>query len=454
VLRQPLGNGVGGAWQTDGKIVLTTAMPNTGLQSVSSDGGDFSTINKPEAPGEQDFHDVSQLPEGKGLIYVVDRGSNLIDTIAVFSAQTKKTILHLEGEMLRSPRYAASGHILYERASNNPGIWALPFSLDTLAPTGDAFLAMPQGSLPSVSRDGTLVSVRQPPAGPRELVWVDRTGKIERSIGQPLPGLSSPELTSDGARVAVSAVANGQPHIWVYDVARGTNTRLTFAEGGEALPAWSPTGNRVFFMRSPKRAIATQAADGTGQIEKLAEDGMNPTVSRDGKFLAYTASARDPQKNAQDLWYLPLDGDKKPVLFVEAPNNQTEPRFSPDGRYLAYSSAEAGRMEVYLKAFPSGDGKWQVSLNGGASPRWNKSGNRLFFFDSDQRLMEVDVTLQPALRLGTPRVLLTAPMGIVGPGWDVAPDGQRFLFVHQIPNPLAIGPAITVVENWFAEFKK
>jgi hypothetical protein len=188
VLRQALGSGVGATWEPDGRIVFTTATPGTGLQQVSSSGGDFSTLLAAEPGTEQDFHDVSSLPQGKGLLYALDRGSGFVDTIVVFADKTKKTILHLEGEFLRAPHYSSTGHIVYERTTNNPGIWALPFALAELTVTGEPFLVTPQGGLPSMSRDGTLLYVRQPPTSLRELVSVNRAGVVQETIGQAREG--------------------------------------------------------------------------------------------------------------------------------------------------------------------------------------------------------------------------------------------------------------------------
>jgi Tol biopolymer transport system component len=466
VLRQSLGNGVGAAWGTDGRIVLTTAMPGTGLQQVSADGGDLTTLVAPEPPGEQDFHDVTILPDNRGLLYALDRGSGVVDTIAVFTGETKKAILHLEGETLRAPVYAATGHVLYERTTNNAGIWALPFSLSTLETTGEPFLISAQSALPSLSRDGTLMFLPQAPAAPLELLSVDATGKALATIGPPKVGLREPRISPDGRHVAAGALANGRYDVWIYDMMRGGQTRLTFGEGDEMPQTWSPSGDRVFFARNlppaQTRTIAAQAADGTGQVAEIVASKVvtGADVSRDGKFVVYADAGNDPSKTGQDLWYVALDGEKKsPTVFVDAPNAQGEPRVSPDGRYLAYFSNESGRPEVYVKPFPSGDGKWQVSVNGGTAPRWSASGDRIFFVEpgQDTRVMQADIVTSPALNIGTPKFLFSvASTGRrLANGWDVFPDGRRFLLIAQVENDKTPQtPAITLVQNWFAEFRE
>jgi serine/threonine-protein kinase len=465
VLRQGLGNGVGAAWGEDGRIVLTTALPSTGLQQVSADGGDLTTLVAPTAPDEQDFHDVTFLPDGRGLLYALDRGSGLVDTLAVFTGQTKKVILKIENEILRAPIYARSGHIVYERTTNNPGIWAVPFSLSTLSTTGEPFLVSAQSALPSLSRDGTLLFLPQALPSPMELLSVDSNGKVLGAIGQPKVGLREPHISPDGRHVAAAAQGNGRYDVWLYDVMRGGQTRLTFGEGDELPLAWSPASDRVFFARnappSQARTLAVQATDGTGQlIDVVASNAVTSAdVSHDNKFLVYADAGRESAKNGYDLWYVRLDSDKKtPTLLLEAPTAQGDPRVSPDGRYVAYSSNESSRTEVYVKPFPSGEGKWQVSVNGGAAPRWSVSGDRLFFVEPgpDSKALQASIVTSPALNIGTPTVLFkTSTIGRrLSNGWDVFPDGKRFVLIAQVQNdqPQA-APAITVVQNWFAEFR-
>jgi hypothetical protein len=174
VLRQTLGNGVGATWGEDGRIVLTTAIPGTGLQEVSADGGDLTNLALPEPPAEQDFHDVTFLPDGRGLLYGLDRGSGLVDSLVVFTPEKKKkVVLRLENEVLRAPMYARTGHIVYERTTNNAGIWAVPFSLSTLETTGEPFLVSAQSALPTLSRDGTLMFLPQALPAPLEVIVVD-----------------------------------------------------------------------------------------------------------------------------------------------------------------------------------------------------------------------------------------------------------------------------------------
>jgi Tol biopolymer transport system component len=461
-LGQTLGSGVGTAWTADGAIVLTTGMPGTGLQRVSATGGDLSTLVAPVSGAEQDFHDVSALPDGKGLLYAVDRTAGIVDTIMVFAGGSAKRVLQLEGETVRAPLYASSGHILYERTTNNPGIWALPFSLGDLAPTGDPFPVVQQGAYPSVSRDGTLMFVPPVVVGPQELVWFDRMGTVSEPIGRSLPGLMMPALSPDGRLVAATATENLRQDIWVFDTVRGTQARLTFDAGDESFPVWSPSGDRVFFTRSTpprqERKIAAQHSDGTGQSQVIVDTKVatNAAVSPDGRLIAFSEAGTDSVKTGSDLWYAPIDGSAAPRVFVEDSAQQADPRFSPDGRYVAYQSAESGRTEVYVKPFPSGDGKWRVSINGGALPRWSRRDHRLFFVEpgTPAKAMEVDISTAGAFTVGTPRFIAdTSKVGPIGAGWDVNADGTRFLVARAAPNTQRQTAPMTIVQNWFAEFR-
>jgi serine/threonine protein kinase/Tol biopolymer transport system component len=461
VLRQSLGSGIATAWM-EREIVLTTGMPGTGLQRVSADGGDLSTILSP-ASNDEDFHDVSALLDGRGILYALDRGAGIVDTIMVFAGGSAKAVLRLEGETLRGPIYAQTGHILYERTTNNPGIWAVPFSIDDLAPTGDPFLVVPQGTLPSISRDGTLMFMPPVSAGLQELVWVDRTGTVVETIGRSLPGIAAPTLSPDGRLVAATALDNQRSDLWIFDTVRGAQRRLTFGDNIDGFPAWSQSGDRVVFSRAvpPRqspRMIMAQPADGTGQSQVLVKTqrGVAPAVSPDGKFIAFTESGTNSVKTGQDLWYAPTDGSSPPRIFVDDAGSQGEPRFSPDGRYLAYQSGESGRPEVYVKAFPSGEGKWQVSVNGGVGPRWGTRVNRLFFLEigAMTKVMEADVATAGAFAVGTPRAITDfTKIGFVMQGWDMNADGTRFVVARLVPNAPRQLASMTIVQNWFAEFR-
>ncbi len=181
--------------------------------------------------------------------------------------------------------------------------------------------------------------------------------------------------------------------------------------------------------------------------------GFHPHLSPDGKLLLYSVLGR-----GWNLWSRPLEGEKKPAAFRHTSNLDYWPRVSPDGQYLAYVSDDSGRDEVHLARFPAGEGKWQVSNNGGFWPRWSRGGDRLFYTERDQTLMEVEVATRPAVRLGVPRKLFPRMRSgarlIRGwpDGFDVFPDGKRFVILQRADQQ-EDRTTITIVQNWFAEFR-
>jgi len=448
-------NTAGGlAWGEDGRIVFSRG--STGLSEVSARGGDPQDILSPAPETESDFHQPHVLPDGRGILFVVHRMPSGPDTLCVFSGGERKVILQLDSQFLWAPFYSSTGHILYRRRGTNAGLWAAPFSLSRLEVTGEPFLIEPDGDYPTVSADGTLLYIRGAGSGLRQLVRVNREGVVEGTIGQPQARIASPSVSPDGRHVAVMARENESWDIWIHDVERGTRTRLTFGAGQDWDPTWTPDGKRVIFWDGSTRAISMKAADGTGETEilvteKIIDSGI-PSVSPDGKLMAFWGINRETR---EDLYTMPLDGDRKPVMLLQTPASEEHPRISPDGRYLAYVSDESGRVEVYLTQFPGGEGKWQVSVNGGQTPAWDRRGDRLYYREEDA-IMEVDVVTEPAVELGSPRKLFTAvEAGVEIFGYtrfDVAPD-ERFMMVREIKEE-GVEPSLVLVRNWLSEFQE
>ena len=441
----------GGAWREDDTVVLA---PTTGpLSEVSARGGDLRTLLEPVSGKETDFHKPQALPGGKGLLYVVHRAEGA-DTMEVLVGKNRKVLLQIPGARLDNPSYVASGHIVYAREGNNAGIYAAPFSLDKLELTGDSFLLDPDGSLPSVSKDGSLAYVRGAAHTLSQMVWVDRAGKVLEKAGQPQREVLVPLLSPDGKRVAVSADDNNNRDIWIQDLTRGTRTRLTFDTTAEYPVAWSPSGDRFFYMAGTvgTGTLMSKSADGTGEPRTYIKADA-ASLSPDGKLLAVTI--RDP-KSKEDLWVVATEGEAKPAVLLQTPARERVAMISPDGRYVAYISDESGREEIYLTRFPSGGGKWQVSIDGGISPVWVPKTGELLFRTNDV-LMAVSVTTQPTLSLGQPHELFNATTQklLLNPArrFGVDHDGKRILAIQGVGEQTAeVG--ITLVENWLEEFRK
>jgi serine/threonine-protein kinase len=439
----PVG-GSGGAWRPDGSIVFSTG--SGPLYEVPARGGDARVLHDADLKLESDFHDPCLLPDGRTIVFVVHRHEGT-DTLAALVGGQRRILIQMKDQRFSYPTWSPSGHLLYRRTGTGAGIWAVPFSADKAAIAGEPLLVAADAGEPSAGADGSLIYFSG--EGSRlHLAWVSRSGQLEGLVGQPQEGMSRPRLSPDGTRVAVSAMEVENRDIWIHDVARGTKTRLTFDATPENNPSWTPAGDRVLFGRaeSPSANIYMQPVDGSGAAEKITE-GFAARMSHDGRMLAYDIGLM----GHADLMVLDLSGDRTPPKRVETPAAELWPEIAPDGQYLAYQSNESGREEVYVRRFPSGEGRWQVSATGGTAPRWSPKGNELFFV-ADDDLMVVDVQTQPAFRLGTPKRLFSArPLNLSSMSdYDVSADGRRILVVQREGS--ATTPRIAVIQNWYREF--
>jgi Tol biopolymer transport system component len=304
----------------------------------------------------------------------------------------------------------------------------------------------------SVSEDGTLIYQR-PGRWDRQLVWFDRAGTQIGTLGEPAEYVEDPRFSPDGRYAAIARMdpEARERDLWVLDAARGIASRLTSDPGLERFPVWSPDGTRLAFMatRGGPANLYVKLANGSGSEELLLESDLWKFPldwSPDGKSLLY--GAVDP-KNRTDIWVLPLSGDRKPWPLLNSPFAENDSRFSPDGKWIAYSSYETGRQEVFVQPFPPTGPKWQVSVGGGNSPRWRRDGKEIFYFQPESSRMAVEIRTDRGFEAGVPRKLFETPLGT---GSDVTGDGQRFLInMPHGENPVT--PA-TVVLNWTAAGKR
>jgi Tol biopolymer transport system component len=289
------------------------------------------------------------------------------------------------------------------------------------------------------------------------LQWFDRSGKKLSVVGEHAD-YSNPALSADDSKLAVG-IRDPQlktRDIWIFDLLRGTQTRLTFDPADDFDSIWSPDGTRIAFSsdRAGQRDIYWKPADGSGAEELLlGGKGEAKNVedwSRDGKYLVYNAQG----SSGIHLNVLPLSGDRKPVPFVNINFTTAEGQISPDGRWMAYRSMEFGRTEIYVQGFnldPSQPrGKWQVSVAGGELPRWRRDGKELFFHCNDG-FYAVDVkTDGPSFEAGIPRLLFEVPTVSSSPAggapFVVSRDGQCFLVLAAVEKT-ASSP-IEVLLNW------
>jgi Tol biopolymer transport system component len=264
-----------------------------------------------------------------------------------------------------------------------------------------------------------------------------------------------PRLSPDGRRLALTITATRNTDVWVYDIARGALSRLTF-EGTNAAPLWTPDGKRITYQSERVGAwgLFWTAANGSGPEERLTTSPsfqLPESWSPDGRLLAFRQI--DPS-TGEDIWILPLEGERKPTPFLRTTFDEREAAFSPDGRWIAYVSLESGRPEVYVQAFPGPGGKWQISTDGGNRPLWARDGRELFYLRGDA-LMSVAITTRPAFTASVPRSLFQrgAAGGFVETNYDVTPDGQRFVMAQGSEQEHA-PTQLTLVLGWLGELDR
>jgi serine/threonine protein kinase/Tol biopolymer transport system component len=440
-----------GAWSPDGKsiVVRTWSGTPTSLYEVSAQGGTPSPLPNPGGSEEGAYFERIHFLPSQGERRVI-LGARFGNQIVLHDLDTGEHEYLATGTR---PFYSFTGHVIYEYASK---IWALPFSLETLQPLGEAYSIAPNGHYPSVAADGTLVYLDKSSAGYRQLGWRERDGEKVGSIGQPQEGIRFPVLSPDGDRVAVRGSENGNYDIWIHEVGRPIATRLTVHPALDAVPIWSPTGNEIAFLstRMGKADILIMPTHGS-KVATVTESSSSeaPTDwSRLGNYLLYE---RIDPKTGRDLWYLQRNQDGsfgEPVPFLRTRFRETTGSFSPDGRLVAYASDESGVYEIYVQSFPEGGNKVRVSGSGGSQPRWRKDGREIFYVQQDI-LMAAQVNTGPEFSVGPSEKLFAAPglRSIDYPHYDATPDGERFV-IPELVGPDS-PPVIRVVQNWFSEFR-
>ena len=447
----------GGAWGPNNTILVQSA---TGaFLQVPASGG------SPRRLTTSAKHGVWRWPEvtpGGGAVLFAGAGRNIafasISSIAAAALDGSGA----EKDLLAggsAPRLAATGDLIYVQ---NGTLMAVPFNSRSLKLEGspapvlegvrESMLGAAQYSL---SASGTLVYV---PGGLQSnssrLIWVDRAGK-EQPIAAPTRDFSSPRLSPDGRRIGVT-IAGTETQVWLYDLARDTLARATFGGTLNANPIWSPDGKRLAFQsnRAGPTNLFSQPAYSSEAPERLTTTSRFTNAasswSPDGQTIAYVEASLD---TGLDIWTLGL-ADRKTRPFLQTQYSETAPRFSPDGHWLAYASDESGRWEVYVQAYPGPGGKSQISTDGGTEPAWNPAGRELFY-RSGNRMMAVQVMLQPAFSAGRPAVLFEGPwlLGEALSNFDVSPDGRRFLMLKDADRDQD-ARQIVVIQNWFEELKR
>jgi WD40 repeat protein len=437
----------GVAWLDDGRIVFTTG--GSGLLEVSAQGGTARSFLEPGRPREIDFHDVTALPGGRGVLFVphVERNQN---TIELFDGRSRR-VVYTSTRTVHDPVYAPSGHLLFLQDAS---VWAVPFSLADAKAVGEPFVVATRAAHATVSADGTLVVEPGSSLADAQLAWVDRDGRVLEAVGPRGHVLVGSRLSPDGSRLAGAIEAAGNLDLWTLDVNTGAEMRLTFEAEDDRGPAWSADGKTIVYGCGSN--ICARAADGSGGRHVLLQEAGGPALSPDGRALVFSRSAAT---TGPDLWTVPFTGTApsvveaaaKPLVVADGP--QRSPVFSPDGRYVSYESFTAPTWSGFVTAFPSGDGRWEVAKevgSGGASVRWTVKGDRLYWLDRAYGLVEMDVSTVPSFRVrGTRQLGLIAAGVMSATTFQPSLDGAKFLVTLTNAAP-GTESRVVVIENWTA----
>jgi serine/threonine protein kinase len=391
------------------------------INRVAASGGETSPVTVLNPPlGELAHAFPFFLPDGKHFLYfeVVSTKENSGVYVGSLDAKPaeqgqKRLIAGTAGAKYVASAGGGSGSLLFLLGE---ALMTQPFDAGRRELTGravqlaDRVSTSNYGGLFSVSNNG-LLAYAATGGDRRQLTWYDREGKVLGHAGEPT-GRDELALSPDGTRVAEGRVdERGTWGVWMLDLARGVNTRLSFDAGGGSA-TWSPDGTQIIY--APGGGLSAdlyrKPANGAGQGEVLWHSDAIKTPddwSRDGRFIIYTQ--REKSAGAS-LWVLPLQGDRKPVPYLVTPFNEAQAQFSPDGHWVVYTSNESGTREVYVQPFPvSSGGKWVVSNGGGSQPRWSRDGKELLYFAPDSMLMEVGVTATGGtFQPGVPKPLFRA----------------------------------------------
>jgi len=451
----------GATWSSDGFIYYDglTAGGTTGLMRVaaSGDGHPEPVTTVDTAQGEVDHFWPSALPDGRGVLFTIQRRNNLqASDVAVLDLKTRTRHTVVQG---LTARYAPSGHLLYVTATGD--LMAAPFDLKRLTVTGEPFALTSSvagrafGAVDlALSESGTLIyQIGAQQTASSEVVYLTRDGTASVVDSGWKGDFQTLALSPDGRQLAVSKIDGAEQQVWVKQLPRGPLSKLTFEGNLSYRPSWTPDGRYVGFASNQSGRILfyRKRADGSATTEPVASHPgrtvMEGSWSRDGRWLLYRTIPND-------IFAKGLGSDTATVPLVVSSFDELSPRLSPDGRWLAYTSAESGRLEVFVRPFPNTQSaKWQVSTDGGLTPRWSPSGRELLYVSAANTLMSVEVVPGATFVTGRRQGLFGLPAYNSGIGvWDQTPDGKRFIMIRRGAGG-SVTSELVVVENLLAELK-
>jgi Tol biopolymer transport system component len=455
----------GASWGPDNTILFGTGY--RGLYRVAAFGGAPQPVTEVDSSRQEGSHRWPQfLPDGRHFLFTVRSG--LAEQRGVYvgdlGGQTRRRLIPSDA----NAQYVAPGYLL---SLNDDTLVGQPFDHEHLElrdqpiPIAARVGRSSRGNAVfSASSSGTLAHAGAS-LWPGRLTWFGRSGNRLGELGPDGEhDYSDFRLSPDETRLAASLVDPkvSVPDIWLTDLGRGGSSRLTFGPALNGSPVWSPDGGRIAFRTNRKGLTEIyQTTPGAGGNEQpmLPEDAaraagllwsnLTPSDwSPDGRHIAFAGNT------PSDIWLLPVSDTRNPIQLTRSPSDQMHANFSPDGRFIAYTSSESGRNEVYVETLPPGR-KWPISTNGGYEPRWRADGREIYYLSEDRKLMAVPVS-SGKLPFGVPSLLFQtqvhADVTRFRTHYVPSRDGTRFL-VHTRSGDIAPVP-ITVVLNWQEELKQ
>jgi Tol biopolymer transport system component len=450
----------GGSWSSDDLIVFSRDV-GTSIQRVKASGGAPVDVTKTEGGLTYPVF----LPDGRRFLYTA-RGSQAessgIFVSSVDGAENRRILADVSPVVFVQPTERDRiGHILFIRENT---LMAAPFDAASARIAGDALPVAEGATSSTVSNNGVLLYSSDTGKSPsNQIGWYDRAGNLLGTVIA-AGAVFGPAISHDEKSVAFSRQTNRKSEIWVHDLNRGTETRISDISPSQS-PFWSPQDDRIMFQstQSGVSGLYQRLSSGSARDELVLHGEVSPWPSqwsRDGKYIVYFEVGYS--KNKRDIWVLPTEGNRKRIPFLTTEADEFMGQLSPDSNWMAFTSDRSGRHEVYVRPFPSGEGERLISVSGGRAPRWKGDGKELYFIGADGKLTAVPVKgtvagAKPSFEAGTPMELFDAHLVHAGLDtqfqYDVTEDGKRFL-INAGPPGVDYTLTLTVVTNWAVGLRK
>lgn len=446
-----LGEWDSGTWNRDGAIVFSSGGI---LHRVQATGGPSAPLTTLNAAHQETSHGAPQfLPDGRRILFVINssdaNNAGVYATSLDHPAERIRILPTAARAVYVGPRAGHPGYLLHTRQRT---LLAQPFDADRLRPSGNPF-SLAENIVMSSNANATgfwasqtgLLVYRSGGADKTRLTWISRDGSVAEPLGRE-GAFGVPRISPDGSRVAIrDRTDSGNTDVWVYDLRTGAETRLTFDPAPDTFPVWSPDGRQLAFLCGNQ--LCRTSASGEGTPERLTSGANSRYLwdwSRDGRYLLY---AEMTQQTRGDLWMLPLAPVQRPTALLTTLFHEFYGQFSPNGKWIVYTSDESGREEIYIRpAFGSG-AKRQISNAGGTQPRWSRDGRELFYL-AGANLMAARVRIKAEdIESDSPHTLFSlSHLGQTFYSYDVEPNGNRFLVLQPVGGSHA--GELVVLSGW------